>query len=61
MVGEINGRELKICIQIMRGISRKAVHKKAKIKGTSLTADRIALNSICPWNSDMYGVVMSIP
>ena len=31
------------------------------IKGTDKTADQIAINSICPWNSDMYGVDMSIP
>ncbi len=31
------------------------------IKGTDKTADQIAVNSICPWNSDMYGVDMSIP
>lgn len=57
----IHGLGLKFGIHIMRGIPRQAVHQKTKIKGTSLTADRIALNSICPWNSDMYGVDMSIP
>ena len=29
--------------------------------GTDKKADQIAVNSICPWNSDMYGVDMSIP
>ena len=49
----IHGLGLKFGIHIMRGIPRQA--------GTSLTADQIAQNSICSWNSDMYGVDMSIP
>ncbi|HIT05960.1 MAG TPA: glycoside hydrolase family 27 protein [Candidatus Scybalocola faecipullorum] len=57
----IHGLGLKFGIHIMRGIPRQAVYQKTKIKGTSLTADQIAQNSICSWNSDMYGVDMSIP
>ncbi len=44
-------------IHIMRGIPRQAVHADTPIKGTSVTARQIAhTNSICPWNTDMYGV-----
>jgi len=41
----------------MRGIPRQAVHQNTPILGTSKTARDIAHpNSICPWNTDMYGV-----
>lgn len=54
---KIHEMGLKFGIHIMRGIPRQAVHLRAKIKGTSATADQIALpSSICRWNSDMYGV-----
>lgn len=48
---------LKFGIHIMRGIPRQAVHNNTKILGTQKTARDIAdENSICPWNTDMYGV-----
>ncbi|RIX59545.1 glycoside hydrolase family 27 protein [Paenibacillus nanensis] len=48
---------LKFGIHIMRGIPRQAVHAGTPIKGTNATARDIAhTNSICPWNTDMYGV-----
>lgn len=48
---------LKFGIHIMRGIPRQAVHANTAIKGSSKTAREIAhTNSICPWNTDMYGV-----
>ncbi|WP_019914889.1 glycoside hydrolase family 27 protein [Paenibacillus sp. HW567] len=48
---------LKFGIHIMRGIARQAAHAATPIKGTSVTARDIAhTNSICPWNTDMYGV-----
>ena len=48
---------LKFGIHIMRGIPRQAVHNNTPIKGTNRTARDIAhTNSICPWNTDMYGV-----
>ena len=41
----------------MRGIPRQAVHQNTPILGTSITARDIAHpNSICLWNTDMYGV-----
>lgn len=48
---------LKFGIHIMRGISRQAVHQNTKILGTDKTARQIAkTDSICRWNTDMYGV-----
>lgn len=52
---------LKFGIHIMRGIPRQAVHNATPIEGTNKTAADIALNNICPWNSDMYGVNMEMP
>jgi hypothetical protein len=48
---------LKFGIHIMRGIPRQAVHAAAPIKGSNATARDIAHSfSLCPWNTDMYGV-----
>ncbi len=48
---------LKFGIHIMRGIPRQAVHRNTKILGTDVTARQIAHHfSVCPWNTDMYGV-----
>ncbi|GEN57923.1 alpha-galactosidase [Halolactibacillus alkaliphilus] len=53
----IHSLGLKFGIHIMRGIPRQAVHQNCPIKGSKLTARDIAKpNSICPWNTDMYGV-----
>jgi alpha-galactosidase len=52
---------LKFGIHIMRGIPRQAVHQNTAIKGTDKRARDIALNNICPWNSDMYGVNVDLP
>ena len=48
---------LKFGIHIMRGIPRHSAYMRTKIKGTNVTANKIANpNSICFWNPDMYGV-----
>ncbi|CAI6044778.1 Alpha-galactosidase A [Paenibacillus sp. JJ-100] len=48
---------LKFGIHIMRGIPRQAAHAGTALLGTDATARDIAhTNSICPWNTDMYGV-----
>lgn len=48
---------LKFGIHIMRGIPRQAVTENTPVYGTSVTARQIAkTNSICYWNTDMYGV-----
>ncbi|WP_284640066.1 glycoside hydrolase family 27 protein [Paenibacillus silviterrae] len=53
----VHGLGLKFGIHIMRGIPRQAVHADTPILGTLATACSIAhTNSICPWNTDMYGV-----
>jgi len=53
----VHGLGLKFGIHIMRGIPRQAAHAATPIKGASATARDIAHpNSICPWNTDMYGV-----
>lgn len=57
----IHSLGLKFGIHIMRGIPRQAVHQNTKIKGTDKRARDIALNNICPWNSDMYGVNVDLP
>lgn len=57
----IHAKGLKFGIHIMRGIPRQAVHQNTAIKGTEKRARNIALNNICPWNSDMYGVNVDVP
>lgn len=53
----IHSLGLKFGIHIMRGIPRQAVHQNTKIKGCKRTAREIAkTDSICHWNTDMYGV-----
>ena len=53
----VHAQGLKFGIHIMRGIPRQAVHANTPLLGTSVTARDIAHpNSICPWNTDMYGV-----
>ena len=48
---------LKFGIHIMRGIPRQVVYERTKIMGTDKTAADIAkTDSICAWNTDMYGV-----
>jgi hypothetical protein len=51
---------LKFGVHLMRGIPRQAVAAKTRIKSARRTAAEVAdTNSICLWNSDMYGVDMS--
>ncbi len=58
----VHGLGLKFGIHIMRGIPRQAVHQNSPILGSSDTARQIAHpNSICPWNTDMYGVNPEFP
>ena len=58
----LHAKGLKFGLHLMRGIPRQAVKSKTPVLGTSYTAADIAnVNSICPWNGDMYGVDMSKP
>jgi len=53
----IHGLGLKFGIHIMRGIPRLAVHNGTPILSRGKTARDIAsYYSVCPWNTDMYGV-----
>ncbi|MCH4057967.1 MAG: glycoside hydrolase family 27 protein [Lactobacillaceae bacterium] len=52
---------LKFGMHMMRGIPRQAVVQNTALLGTDLRARDIALNNICEWNSDMYGVDVSKP
>lgn len=54
---KIHAMGLKFGIHIMRGIPRQAVHMNTALLGTDRTARQIAQQfSVCPWNTDMYGV-----
>ena len=54
---KIHSMGLKFGIHIMRGIPRQAVHRNTRIYGTTARARDIASQfSMCPWNTDMYGV-----
>ena len=53
----VHNKGMKFGIHIMRGIPRQAVAQNTIIKGTSHTAREVAHpNSICSWNTDMYGI-----
>jgi alpha-galactosidase len=53
----VHGLGLKFGIHAMRGIPRQAVHHNTRIPGTEARSRDIAHpNSICWWNTDMYGV-----
>lgn len=57
LADKVHSLGLKFGIHIMRGIPRQAVHQNTPILGTDARARDIAHpNSICPWNTDMYGV-----
>jgi alpha-galactosidase len=57
LAARIHELGLKFGIHAMRGIPRQAVHQNTALVGTSLRArDIAASDSICPWNTDMYGV-----
>jgi hypothetical protein len=58
----IHGLGLKFGIHIMRGIPRRAVKANLPVEGSNAHAAEIAdIYSICPWNTDMYGLDMSRP
>lgn len=58
----VHSKGLKFGIHIMRGIPRQAVAQNTPILGTAFHAADIAnRNSVCTWNTDMYGVDMTKP
>lgn len=53
---------LRFGIHIMRGIPRQAVKANLPVAGSKVRAAEVAdVNSICPWNSDMFGIDMRKP
>ena len=58
----VHAKGLKFGIHIMRGIPRRAVDQNLPISGGQFKAADVAnKQSICPWNSDMYGVDLTKP
>src|SRR5437588_803505 len=56
----IHSHGLKFGIHIMRGIPRQAVRANMPIQGSRFRAAEVAnKNSVCSWNTDMYGLSMS--
>ena len=56
----VHGKGLKFGIHILRGIPRQAVVQNVSILGSNVHAADIAdQQSLCEWNTDMYGVDMS--
>jgi alpha-galactosidase len=56
----VHGKGLKFGIHILRGIPRQAVAQNTPVFGTTVHAGDIAdENSVCAWNTDMYGIDMS--
>ncbi|MER5530572.1 glycoside hydrolase family 27 protein [Streptomyces sp. NPDC002677] len=53
----VHGMGLRFGLHIMRGIPRRAVEAKLPVLGTEFTAADVAdTDSVCPWNSDNYGL-----
>ena len=58
----IHSLGLRFGIHIMRGIPRRAVKANLPVFGSQARAAEVAdPASVCPWNSDMYGVDLSRP
>jgi alpha-galactosidase len=58
----IHGLGLKFGIHIMRGIPRRAVKANLPVFGSKMRAAEVAdTSSVCPWNTDMYGLDMRRP
>jgi alpha-galactosidase len=62
LADKIHALGLKFGVHLMRGIPRLAYERDLPILGTSHTARDVANpNSVCTWNTDMYGVDMAKP
>jgi alpha-galactosidase len=58
----VHSKGLKFGIHIMRGIPRQSVRANLPVFGTNFSAREIAdEQSICPWNTDMFGVRADTP
>ena len=59
---KIHDMGLRFGIHILRGVPRQAVHRNTPTVTPGVTARMIAQNySVCPWNTDMYGVDPDAP
>lgn len=59
---EIHSMGLKFGLHLMRGIPRQAVHRNTSTVTPGVTARSIAQQfSVCPWNTDMYGINPDAP
>lgn len=62
LADRIHALGLRFGVHLMRGIPRLAYERNLPILGTGHTARDIANpNSVCTWNTDMFGVDMSKP
>lgn len=62
LADKVHALGMKFGVHLMRGIPRLAYEKNLPVLGTKYTARDVANpNSICTWNTDMYGVDMSKP
>ena len=58
----LHAKGLKLGIHLLRGIPRQAVAQNTPVKGTNYRAADIANpDSVCKWNTDMFGVDMTKP
>jgi alpha-galactosidase len=58
----IHGLGLRFGLHIMRGIPRLAVDRELPVLNTSFTAADVAdRSSVCPWNTDNYGLDLGHP
>ena len=59
---KLHGMGLLFGLHLMRGIPRQAVHRNTPTVTPGVTArDIAAAYSVCPWNTDMYGVDPDAP
>lgn len=56
IAAKVHGMGLKFGIHIMRGIPRQAVHQDTPLLGGDKARAIAQAYSVCPWNTDMYGV-----
>lgn len=62
LADKVHALGLKFGVHLMRGIPRQAYEQNLPVLGTTYRARDIANpNSVCTWNTDMYGVDMSKP
>ncbi|MFJ9565832.1 glycoside hydrolase family 27 protein [Streptomyces fuscichromogenes] len=57
LAARVHAMGLRFGLHIMRGIPRRAVEAELPVLGTEFTAAQVAdTDSVCPWNSDNYGL-----